>query len=151
YWYFLPRDGAFGALQSSADGTRYSVLATAPTPNPLHVGSTTGTIAHLDEYQAYVKSTDDASLRVTISGVLLNAVDGNATPAPWECPAAAACNPLRTVVRFHARAYAASAGGDFFDVGGVAYLEGRKQSWRPGAATSADSPGPLWGKAQFDV
>jgi len=61
------------------------------------------------------------------------------------------CEPVRTVVRFHARAYAASAGGDFFDAGGVAYLEGHQHSWRPGAATSADSPKPLWGEADFDV
>src|SRR5690242_17738258 len=25
YWYFLPRDGAFGSVFSSADGARYSV------------------------------------------------------------------------------------------------------------------------------
>ncbi len=54
-------------------------------------------------------------------------------------------------MRFHARAYAASAGGDFFDAGGVAYMEGHQHSWRPGAATSADSPGPLWGEKDFDV
>src|SRR4029077_3867972 len=69
----------------------------------------------------------------------------------WDCPPIGACEPVRTVVRFHARAYAASAGGDFFDAGGVAYLEGHGHSWRPGAATSADSPGPLWGEAQFEV
>jgi uncharacterized delta-60 repeat protein len=151
YWSILPRDRAFGALHSSADGKRYSVLATAPSPNPLRVGSVTGTVTHLDEYQAYVKQADDATLRITISGLLLNIVDGNASPAPWECPAAAACQFLRTVVRVHARAYAVSAGGDFFDAGGVAYLEGRKHTWRLGAATSADSPGPLWGQKDFDV
>ena len=35
--------------------------------------------------------------------------------------------------------------------GGVAYLEGHQHSWRPGAATAADSPGPLWGEDDFDV
>ncbi len=55
------------------------------------------------------------------------------------------------VVHFHARAYAESAGGDFFDAGGVAYLGGHQHSWRPGAATSADSPRPLWGEDQFGV
>ena len=66
-------------------------------------------------------------------------------------PAGGGCEPVRTIVRFHARAYAASADGDFFDAGGVAYLEGHQHSWRPGAATSADSPGPLWGERHFAV
>src|SRR5215475_11136136 len=34
YWYFLPRDHAFGAVSSSADGRHYSVMAQAPSPNP---------------------------------------------------------------------------------------------------------------------
>jgi hypothetical protein len=44
-----------------------------------------------------------------------------------------------------------STGGDFFDTGGVAYPEGRQHAWRPGAATSADSPRLLWGQDQFAV
>jgi uncharacterized delta-60 repeat protein len=151
YWYTLPRDRAFGAVASSADGKHYSVLAIAPPPNPRRVGTAKGTIAHLDEYQAYVKQADDASLRITISDLLLQTVDDNNRLAAWECPSGASCEPVRTVIRFHARAYAASTGGDFFDTGGVAYLEGHQHSWRLGAATSADSPGPLWGEAQFGV
>ena len=151
YWYFLPRDNAFGALQSSADGRHYSVLAQSPVPNPMRVGQPKGAITHLDEYQAYEKRADDASLRITISDLLMQTVDDNNQLAAWECPAQVNCEPVRTVVRFHARAYAASAGGDFFNVGGVAYLEGHQHSWRPGAATSADSPGPLWGEKDFDV
>ncbi len=151
YWESLPRDRAFGALYSSADGKHYSVLAQAPPPNPRHVGAVKGTVTHLDEYQAYVKRTGDALLRITVSDVVLQTIDDNADLAAWECPAAATCEPVRTVVRFHARAYAESAGGDFFDAGGVAYLEGHQHSWRPGAATSADSPGPLWGEKLFKV
>jgi hypothetical protein len=30
YWYFLPRDHAFGSVFSSADGAQYSVMAQAP-------------------------------------------------------------------------------------------------------------------------
>ena len=33
---------------------------------------------------------------------------------PSECPSGLDCNPIRGIVRFHARAYAESAGGDFF-------------------------------------
>jgi hypothetical protein len=151
YWYFLPRDDAFGSLFSNADGSQYSVLTQAPTLNPYRARSPKGSITHLDEYQAYEKREGDASLRITISGLLLQAVDDNAGLAAWECPPEIGCEPIRTVVRFHARAYAGSAGGDFFDAGGVAYLQGHQHSWRPGAATSSDSPGPLWGEDQFDV
>jgi uncharacterized delta-60 repeat protein len=151
YWHWLPRDGAFGALSSSADGTRYSVLAQAPTPGRLRPGATIGTVTHLDEYQAYQKVADDASLRITLSDLLLQTIDANADAAAWECPTSGPCEPVRTVVRVHARAYASSTDGDFFSVGGVAYLVGHAHSWRPGAATSADSPGPLWGEDDFRV
>ena len=115
-------------------------------PIPLRVGAPKGAVTHLDEYQAYEKRDGDASLRITISDLLLQTIDDNNRLAAWECPRGGNCEPMRTVVRFHARAYAASAGGDFFDAGGVAYLEGHQHSWRPGAATSADSARPLWGE-----
>ncbi len=151
YWDSLPRDRAFGALFSSADGAQYSVLAQAPSLNRFRAHAAKGGVTHLDEYQAYEKRASDASLKITLSDVFLNAIDDNNRAGAFECPPDIGCEPIRTVVHFHARAYAASAGGDFFDAGGVAYLQGHQHSWRPGAATSADSPGPLWGEAQFDV
>jgi hypothetical protein len=42
YWYFLPRDRAFGSLFSSPDGRQYSVMAQAPPPNPMRVGAPKG-------------------------------------------------------------------------------------------------------------
>ena len=151
FWQTLPRDEAFGALFSSATGATYSVMAQAPPPNPMRVGAVKGTVTHLDEYQAYEKRTDDASLRITLSDLLLQTIDDNNRAGAFECPPTGPCEPVRTVVRFHARAYAASAGGDFFDSGGVAFLVGHQHSWRPGAATSAEAPRPLWGEEDFDV
>jgi uncharacterized delta-60 repeat protein len=151
YWYFLPRDSAFGSVFSSADGAQYSVMAQAPTPNPLRLGAPTGAVTHLDQYQAYQKRESDATLKITLSDLLLQTVDDNNSLAAWECPLGQKCDLVRTVVRFHARAYAASAGGDFFDVGGSAYLVGHQHSWQPGAWTSADSERPLWGELDFDV
>lgn len=150
YWNFLPRDRAFGSVFSSSDGAQYSVLAQAPSPNPLRLGAPIGAVTRLDEYQAYVKRARDASLRITVSGVLFQAVDASGVAASTQCVLQAVC-PLRMEVRFHARAYAASAGGDFYDTGGVAYLEGGQQAWTLGAATSADSPSPLWGQRQFKL
>jgi hypothetical protein len=47
--------------------------------------------------QAYEKRTDDASLRVTISDLLLQTIDDNSQPlGAWECPASGACDPVRT-------------------------------------------------------
>ena len=136
---------------SNATGAQYSVLAQAPSPNPLRSRAPEGGVAHLDEYQAYQKEGDGASLRITLSDLLLQTIDDNNGLGAFECPSEGNCDSLRTVVRFHARAYAASTGGDFFDVGGVAYLEGHRHSWVAGAATSADSPGPLWGQDDFEV
>jgi uncharacterized delta-60 repeat protein len=151
FWSGLPRDDAFGSLFSAADGSQYSVLAQAPSLNPHRARAPKGTITHLDELQAYEKRAGDASLRITISGLLMQLVDDNGPLGASECPAHTACEPVRAVVRFHARAYAESAGGDFFDAGGVAYFQGHQHAWRPGAATAADSPRPLWGEKQFDV
>ena len=125
------------------------MLATAPPPNPRRVGAVKGTVTHLDEYQAYEKLTENASLRITISGVFLDTIDDNADLAAWECPPEGNCEPVRTVVRSSAR---------LRRVGGRRLLRRRRgrvsagpsAPWRPGAATSADSPGPL-GEEQFDV
>ena len=127
------------------------MLAQAPSFNPFRAHAPKGTITHLDEYQAYEKQTDDATLQHHALGRLPGRDRRQRRLGALECPPNVGCEPVRTVVRFHARAYAASAGGDFFDAGGVAYLQGHQHSWRPGAATSADSPGPLWREAQFDV
>jgi hypothetical protein len=151
YSSFLPRDSAFGSVFSSADGAQYSVLAQAPTPNPLRLGAPAGAVTHLDEYQAYQKRESDATLKITLSDLLLQTVDDNNKLGAWECPLGEKCDLVRTIVRFHARAYAASAGGDFFDIGGSAYLVGHQHSWQPGAWTSADSQRPLWEEDDFDV
>jgi hypothetical protein len=87
YWYFLPRDRAFGSLLSSPDGRQYSVMAQAPPPNPMRVGAPKGALTHLDQYQAFQKQADDASLRITLSDLLLQTVDDNNRPfGAWECP-----------------------------------------------------------------
>ena len=81
YWYFLPRDRAFGALFSSA--RRPALLgagAGAAAESRCASGAAKGTITHLDEYQAYEKRAGDASLRITISDVLLQTIDDNNRP-----------------------------------------------------------------------
>jgi Calx-beta domain len=142
-------DRAGGAVFTSADGAHSSTFAEAPSLNTSRPGSAKGGVAHLDEYQTYVKRADDASLRISISRVLLEAIDANGALGPPECPAAAPCRPIRALVRFSAHAYATT--GDVFDVGGTVYLEGHKGAWVVGAATASDARTPFWKAAQFDV
>ena len=138
-------DHAEADLFSSADGKHYAVGATAPLLNPFAANSPKGALTHLDEYQAYEKRAGDASLRITISQMLLEAIDANPKPDASECPPTLVnCWPIRTIVRFHARAYAESAGGDFFNVGGVAFIKGHGVAWDHWVATSADSQAPVW-------
>jgi hypothetical protein len=140
-------DRAGGQIFSSADGKHYWAAAQAPLPNPFQANSPEGTIAHLDEYQAYEKRVGDASLRIKITEAVMEAIDGNLRD---ECPPTVVrCWPLRSVVRFQARAYAASAGGDFFNVGGVAFIKGHHGLWDHWVATSADSQAPLWTSENF--
>jgi uncharacterized delta-60 repeat protein len=144
-----PRDRASGDVFSTASGKRYAVLAQAPTFNPFQAGSKKGALTHLDELQAYQKRSDKASLGITLSSTVLDAIDANHGLLPSECPSGRDCTPIRGIVRFHARAYAESAGGDFFSVGGVAYIEGHEGRWTIEAATSSDSRRPLWSSKLF--
>src|SRR6478735_3138695 len=100
-------DHAEADLFSSADGKHYAVGVTAPLLNPFAANSPKGALTHLDEYQAYEKRAGGASLRITISQMLLEAIDANPRPDASECPPTLVnCWPIRTIVRFHARAYA---------------------------------------------
>jgi uncharacterized delta-60 repeat protein len=149
--YSSPVDGrASGELFSSADGSRYSVAAQAPVLNPFRANSPKGGVTHLDEYQAYEKRAGDASLKITITEALMEAVDANLGLSESECPRRAVrCFPVRSIVRFHARAYAESADGDFYDVGGIAFVKGHTGNWDHWVVTSADSQAALWTNDDF--
>jgi uncharacterized delta-60 repeat protein len=149
--YSSPVDGrASGDVFSSADGARYSVAAQAPVLNPFRANSPKGGVTHLDEYHAYEKRAGDASLKITITEALMEAVDDNLGLSESECPRRAVrCFPVRSIVRFHARAYAESAGGDFYDVGGVAFVKGHTGNWDHWVATSSDSQKPPWTNDDF--
>src|SRR5262249_39013918 len=141
-------DRAYGNVFSTATGRTYGVEATAPARDFSRPGSARGTATHLDEYQAYVKTANTASLKITLSQSELVTVDGNSSLA--HCTPGLACRPIRTIVRFHARAYAASTNGDFYDTGGAAYLEGRRGHWGFQVATTSDASTPGWTKAGWD-
>ena len=146
-----PREKATGSLFSTASGQTYGVLAQAPSAAPFQKGLPMGGLTHLDQLQAYEKTSKKASLRLTITKAVVDAIDANHAIVPSECRRDLDCNPVRGIVRFHARAYANSAGGDFYSVGGVAFIEGHEGRWRIDAATSADSRRPLWDAGDFYI
>ena len=144
-------NAARGRIHSTASGKRFSVLAQAPLVNPSQAGSPNGGGSHLDQFQAYEKRSDKASMRISITKAVVDAIDANHGLLPSECPSGLDCKPIRGQVRFHARAYAESAGGDFFRSGGVAYIEGHEGRWTIEAVTSADSRSPLWDNGNFSI
>jgi uncharacterized delta-60 repeat protein len=135
---------------SSADGSHYAVGVQAPLIDFQRPGSAKGGLTHLDQYQAYRKRAGDAVLKIRVDHGQMQAVDEHPQRlnAP-VCPVLAPCAPIRAFVRYRARAYVASAKRAFFDVGGLAFLQGYGRDWDRGAATSADSRGPAWERKQF--
>jgi uncharacterized delta-60 repeat protein len=145
-----------------------SVRADAPVLNPSSLHSAKGGVAHLDEYATYEKerSPGGSSLQITIDDIHFKTADTNGAPKPSECSklSVSACHPIQAVVHYHARAYPVPEVPDpsnkldsstkpqvtpFFNVGGVAYLEGYQNHWFVGAATTADSRAPFWTDAEF--
>ena len=61
------------------------------------------------------------------------------------------CAAISGSVRFMARAYAESAGGDFFRTEGVAFIHGYEGHWTIEAATLPSAQVPLWENEQFDI
>lgn len=110
-----------------------------------------GGVAHLDWTQAYDKRKGDADLRFTINQLRLNIVDDNGTLDPSECPAAARCDTIETIVRYHLRAWQVAGGHEFFNVGGGIFGEGHQHAWLVGAATAVDAGQPFWTDAFFNV
>jgi hypothetical protein len=112
------------------------LIAQAPVLDPFTPRSAKGGAAHLDVRQTYEKDLrTGASLRITIRDIKLETADADGPLTPSECPVVGTtpCSPIRSVVRYHARAYAASPARcqngpsmttPFFSVGGAVYTEG---------------------------
>lgn len=92
---------AIADVLSTADGKDYHVLAQAPVKDPDDPHSAIGSVVHLDEYQTYKKRARDASLSITISRLVLQAVDNNGVFTDAECPERP-CSPIIATVQFHA-------------------------------------------------
>jgi uncharacterized delta-60 repeat protein len=137
----------------TADGRHYSVLAQAPTANPFDPASAYGGLTHFDVYQAYQKQPGQASLRITLSRVLLDGIDQNAEPVnlracPGSSPGDLTCAPFDGSVSFEARVY--STNGELFHADGAAELFGLSfHRWLGNAGTPDGSAVPTWSNDSF--
>jgi uncharacterized delta-60 repeat protein len=146
-----PADGiATGEIFSSANGQQFEVVAESPSlvtefPN-------TGGISQLEYLQSFEKRRREASMQLNLSEAVIKAIDRNGPAlSPAECPAGRECPAISGSVRFMARAYAESAGGDFFRTEGVAFIHGYEGHWTIEAATLPSAQVPLWENGQFDI
>ena len=153
YWYFLPRDrrvrqpvlerrrravlgAGAGAAAEPAAGRGAEGRGHAPgrVPGLREAGGRRLAADHALRPAA----ADDRRQQRALRGVGVPGPGSRATRCAPSCASMLARTPRR-------RAVTSSTAG------GVAYLEGHQHSWRPGAATAADAPGPLWGEEDFDV
>jgi hypothetical protein len=142
---------AIAEVLSTADGKDYHVLAQAPVKDPSDPQSAMGSVTHLDEYQTYKKRSRDASISITISQLLLNAVDDNGSLSDAQCPERP-CSPIIASVQYQARAYEPDF-GQFFGAAGVADLDGSAEGWDLTAGPLdfgiTDSEDPVWTPDDF--
>ncbi len=85
-----------------------------------------------------------------LRNLVLNMTDANGPLSASECHAPP-CYPIRTIVRYHVRAWTVAGGHEFFNVGGTVFAEGHDHEWFMGAATAADAKAPFWTDAQFSI
>jgi uncharacterized delta-60 repeat protein len=148
---------AAGSVTTTADGSSSDALAQAPSLDPFDPRSAKGGVAHLDQFQAFeippkhAKPAVGASLQITIKSLKLDTIDANGPLTPSECPVVgtAPCSSIRTIARFQVHAYPVAGGHDFFNSGGVVFMEGHEHDWNVGAATLPDSRVPFFPDAQF--
>jgi hypothetical protein len=145
----LPDGIATGEVNSSASGRTFDVYAQSPSGRER--GFPIGGASHIDQYQSYEKQIDQASLRFQITQAVISAIDANGAFLPSECEPRLMCVTERGRVRFFVRTYAESAGGDFFRVGGVAFVQGHQGVWDVDAVTLKSAKRALWNKSNFFI
>jgi hypothetical protein len=93
-----------------------------------------------------------ATMRLNLSESVVKAINGNgAAPLPTECPVGRECHAISGSDRFAARAYAESAGGDFFRTEGVVFIHGYQGHWKIDAGPLPSALVRLWHNEHFDI
>jgi len=82
----LPAE-AFGEVASTADGETFHAQSVAPSGSPNDVGQPIGLLTDLTVARRLRRTADQASLRVAITGLLLDLIDtGTFRPTGAQCP-----------------------------------------------------------------
>lgn len=143
-------DRATGAVFSSASGVTYWVRTESPQGDMSNTLSKIGSETGLVQKQGYRKIAPNATLRLTVTRVFFEAVDGNASDIIQyrECPWLRECHGvIRADVEFDVRAYRLST---FFQRRGFAVLDGYHNNWRFDAVDAASSRASLWKPDDFE-
>lgn len=143
-------DRATGAVFSSASGTTYWVRTESPQGDMSNTLSKIGSETGLVQKQGYRKISPNATLRLTVTRVFFEAVDGNASDIIQyrECPWLRECHGvIHADVEFDVRAYRLST---FFQRRGFAMLSGYHDNWRSDVLNAAATPGSLWKPDDFE-
>lgn len=143
---------------SSENGRTYWVSAVAPS-SAIRQDQAIGDAAHLGQVQNFRKLTADASLKLVVSRVTLEAIDGDANrPTLEECPwqrdamdLSACLRMMRAWVDFDVSAVALPDARELLRTGGFAELEGWRSNWVGHAYTHASSTVPFWNRDNFGI
>jgi len=145
-------------VSSSENGRTYSVTAVAPSAG-IRGDRLIGDAVHLIQVQYFRKLTTDASLKLVVSKVFLEAIDGDASlPTSEDCPWQFAVmdwnscgHVMWTWVDFDVSAVALAEDRELLRTGGFADLYGWRSNWRGSAYTHHSSTAPFWNRDSFGI
>jgi uncharacterized delta-60 repeat protein len=135
---------ADGYVLSTANGVTYAVLAEAPTPRP-GTSDPNGGAAYLTQRQSFIKRASDASLKFTVTDVIVEAGDFASHDARAQRPI-----PLMSEVMLDVVAYK-TPNAYFFHGAGYVAIVGDNEDWVPAVTGVSDAPAELWQLDDFDV
>lgn len=148
----LPADGiATADVGSSENGVTYWVDSEAPRGSANVPNAPIGAITRLKQTQSFIKQTEDASLKFTLSLAGIVADDNNAVLGR-SCPPVHAqgllCELIKGELRLDVRADTATR--SFFHTAGGATLSGYAENWNSEVWNYRFSRTPLWAPEDFD-
>jgi uncharacterized delta-60 repeat protein len=137
----LPDQIANGVIASTADGVTYSVMAEAP-DGRLGTAQPIGSVSRLTQTQSFVKDAVDATLKFTLTAVLIDLIDTNP-------PLLTGPSPMKGELIFSVGAYKNSASSFFYGSARASVFGARDFFFRL-AADEDFSRNHIWSEDDFD-
>jgi hypothetical protein len=146
---------AWGEVFADETGGTYWVSTQAP--SPMGTGGAIGGSSELLQYQYFRKTDSDAELRLVVSRVFVEAIDGNpgfptATECHWHQPGASYVDCGRVMwgrVNFRVTAFDFFDDAPFLQTGGFAEITGWRGFFAYNAQTDHDATVPFWDRSRF--